>query len=360
MSDSDAVVETDHLTKRYGEFTALDSLTLQVGKGQILGFIGPNGAGKTTTIRILVGLSKPTSGFARIAGADCLQDSRKIKRLVGYMPDEFGSYNNMRVHEYLDFFGAAYGIGRRDRNLRIDEVLEIASAMYMKDLFVDALSRGMQQKIAICRTMMHDPQVLILDEPASGLDPQARIEMRGLLLRLSELGKTLIVTSHILPELARVCDLVAMITRGKLRAFGTLDEIMRDVQQRRTFEIVLVSEDQVDRVAGIVRQWLEQRSAIQNTQRSELANAPSEVTGAPAESIVRFSTGLSDQDVAPLLTHLIQQNETIVQFREVATDLEDAFLTVANSGGEESSESAPSETGDPSVSADAVSEADSP
>jgi ABC-2 type transport system ATP-binding protein len=322
MPDPIPVVETVQLTKRYDEFTALDSLSITVGKGQILGFIGPNGAGKTTTIRILVGLLRPTSGTARIAGADCVTESRKIKRLVGYMPDDFGKYNNMRVTEYLDFFGAAYGIGRRERVRRIDEVLEIAGATYMKDLFADALSRGMQQRVAIARTLMHDPEVLILDEPANGLDPQARIDMRGMLLRLSEMGKTLIVTSHILPELARVCDLVAMITRGKLRAFGTLDEIMRDIQQRRTFEIQLVESDQVDRVAQRVGQWIEQSDPA----------CRGGVVPAAAETMVRFQTGLDDRQIPPLLAHLIQSGEAIAQFREVPTDLEDAFLSVAGSG----------------------------
>lgn len=342
MSDSIPVVETVDLTKRYDEFTALDSLSITVGKGQILGFIGPNGAGKTTTIRILVGLLRPTSGTARIAGADCVTESRKIKRLVGYMPDDFGKYNNMRVAEYLDFFGAAYGIGRRQRVRRIDEVLEIAGATYMKDLFVDALSRGMQQRVAIARTLMHDPEVLILDEPANGLDPQARIDMRGMLLRLGEMGKTLIVTSHILPELARVCDLVAMITRGKLRAFGTLDEIMQDIQQQRTFEIQLVESAQVDRVVQQVRQWMSQ------ADEGDHAN----VTPAPAETMVRFQTGLGDRELTPLLSHLIENGEAIAQFREVPTDLEDAFLSVAGSGATDTAE-----TGERSKDADSESEA---
>jgi ABC-2 type transport system ATP-binding protein len=320
VNDSQPVVETKELTKRYDEFTALDSLSIQVHRGQILGFIGPNGAGKTTTIRILVGLLKPTSGSATIAGADCLTESRKIKRLVGYMPDDFGKYSNMRVSEYLDFFGAAYGIGRTARMKRIGEVLDISGAEYMRDLFVDALSRGMQQRVAIARTLMHDPEVLILDEPANGLDPQARIDMRGMLLRLAEMGKTLIVTSHILPELARVCDVVAMITKGKLRAFGTLDEIMRDVQQRRTFEVQLVESEQVARVASLIEDWMNQ------------ANETSDVQGAEAEAMVRFTTQLSDRDVTPLLSHLVGGGEAIAQFREVPTDLEDAFLSVAGSG----------------------------
>lgn len=326
MSHSETVVETTELTKCYDDFTALDALTMRVGKGEILGFIGPNGAGKTTTIRILVGLSKPTSGTATIAGANCLTESRKIKRLVGYMPDDFGAYPNMRVNEYLDFFGAAYGIARRQRLKRIDEVLDITGATYMHDLYVDALSRGMQQRVAIARTLMHDPQVLILDEPANGLDPQARIDMRVMLLRLSEMGKTLIVTSHILSELARICNVVAMITKGKLRAFGTLDEIMRDVQQRRTFEVMLIAEDQVDRVGGTVRRWLSERIGDENVD--------AEVTCATTEMMVRFSTRLNDHEVAPLLSHLVRQGEAVVQFREIATDLEDAFLSVANAGDE--------------------------
>ncbi|MDC0317553.1 ABC transporter ATP-binding protein [bacterium] len=323
VNDTTAVIQIDQLTKQYGEFTALDSLSMQVEQGQIMGFIGPNGAGKTTTIKILVGLLKPTSGTARIAGADCLSESRKIKNLVGYMPDDFGKYNNMRVSEYLDFFGAVYGIARKPRLMRVDEVLEIAGATYMKDLFVDALSRGMQQRVALARTMMHDPEVLILDEPANGLDPQARIDMRTLLLKLSDMGKTLIVTSHILPELARVCDVVAMITKGRLRAFGTVDSIMKDIQQRRTFEIQLLQRECVVDVTKAVQAWLDQ-------QASQERGGPGKATGAEAEQMVRFNTSLADEAIAPLLAQLVQQGQPVSQFREVTTDLEDAFLHVAN------------------------------
>ncbi|MDG2468782.1 MAG: ABC transporter ATP-binding protein [Pirellulaceae bacterium] len=310
---SQVVVETFSLTKRYGNFTALDDLSISINKGQILGFIGPNGAGKTTTIKILVGLAKPTAGSAMIDGIDCFKKSRAVKRLVGYMPDTFGSYDNMRVREYLDFFGAAFGIPWRKRGKRISEVLDVTNASYMKDLFVESLSHGMKQRIGIARTLLHDPQVLILDEPANGLDPQARIEMRELLLNLADMGKTLIVTSHILPELSRICDQVAIITKGTLRAYGSLEEIMRDVSQKRTIEI--------------------QMTCLEDGKKAEaeLSNhheLVSEISLSEAESIVRFKTDVSDKKLAVILAHLIDIRLGVVQFKELQTDLEDAFLSV--------------------------------
>ena len=313
---SEAVVSTNDLTKRYGEFVALDSLTMEINRGQILGFIGPNGAGKTTTIKILVGLSKPTSGTASIAGHDCERDARAIKRLVGYMPDTFGSYDNMRVREYLDFFGAAFRIPRKQRKQRIAETLDLTGSEYMKDRYVDSLSHGMKQRVAVARTMLHDPEVLILDEPANGLDPNARIEMRNLLLRLADIGKTLIVTSHILPELSRICDTVAMITHGKLRAFGTLEDIMKEVNQRRSFEVQLLKKENVHRCAELVRHGLGENTDVEVSE---------------AESIVRFTTDRSDQILARLNTALGERSLGVVQFREVVQSLEDAFLSVTKS-----------------------------
>src|SRR5919205_3764850 len=257
MPPGEPVVETRELTKKYGSVLALDRLTLTVERGQILGFVGPNGAGKTTTIKILVGLARPTSGSAWVAGVDCVKEARKLKHLVGYMPDTFGSYDNMRVAEYLDFFGAAFGIPRRQRARRIGEALETAGAGSFRDLYVEALSHGMKQRVAIARTLLHDPEVLILDEPANGLDPQARIEMRELLLELARRGKTLLVTSHVLPELARVCHRVAIITRGKLRALGTLPEITRQLSQLRPMEVLLTGAEQIDRVAALIREHVE-------------------------------------------------------------------------------------------------------
>jgi ABC-2 type transport system ATP-binding protein len=317
MGTDGPVVQTHELTKKYGRFLALDRLTMSVGRGQILGFIGPNGAGKTTTIKILVGLARPTAGWATVAGVDCVAEPRRVKRLIGYMPDTFGSYDNMRVREYLDFFGAAFAIPRRPRAKRIDEVLDLAGASTFKDLYVESLSHGMKQRVAIARTLLHDPVALILDEPANGLDPQARIEMRQLLLGLAARGKTLIVTSHILPELARICNQVAIITRGKLRAYGTLDEITRQLSQLRTMEVLLTSADAIDRVVALVRSQIEPGA---------------DVSASPAELAVRFRTAKAEDELAGLLAALVGAGLAVTQFREVQTDLEEAFMTVAMAG----------------------------
>ena len=307
------VLRTENLTKRYGDFCALSDLSIHVDRGQILGFIGPNGAGKTTTIKILVGMSRPTSGNAWIAGVNCSENSAKIKHLVGYMPDRFGSYDNMRVREYLDFFGAMFGISVKVRRNRIAEVMEITNTAYMQDKFVESLSHGMQQRIGIARTLLHDPKVLIFDEPANGLDPKARIEMRELLLRLASEGKTLIVTSHILPELARICDTVAMITGGRLQAFGTLDDVMRKLCPTRSYEVQLVSPEH-----------------IEEAFKQICLRAPAEsISISRQERTLRFPTSDSDEEMASLLRQLVNANIPIAQFREVAGDLEDAFLTVA-------------------------------
>lgn len=312
---AEPVIDIRQLTKRYGEFTALHELTLQVPGGHVLGLIGPNGAGKTTAIRILAGLLRPTSGTAVIAGADCVKQAREIKRLIGYMPDRFGSYDNMRVHEYLDFFGAAFGIPRRQRVTRIEVVMETTGVMYMRDKFVDSLSHGMGQRVAIARTLLHDPRVIILDEPANGLDPQARIEMRELILKLARMGKTLLVTSHILPELARICDTVAIMTHGRLRAFGTVDQIGHLVSQRRTMEVLLVSAEHVSAAAEIIRHGLE---------------ADAEVTESPTEALVRFRTAVPEETLGQLLGKLVRANLPVTQFRELQTDLEEAFMSFAN------------------------------
>lgn len=312
---SQHVLETQNLTKRYGSFTALDDLSIHVDKGQILGFIGPNGAGKTTTIKILVGLSRPTSGTATIAGVQCTENAAKIKRLVGYMPDRFGSYDNMRVHEYLDFFGAIYSIPAKQRKRRIEEVMDITNTTYMQDKYVESLSHGMQQRVGIARTLLHDPEVLILDEPANGLDPKARIEMRQLLLRLASEGKTLIVTSHILPELARICNVVAIVTKGKLRAFGSVDDVMSRLCPQRNYEIQLARGEDLPKAEQLLASHL-------------LESEP--IAASLAERVLRFPTVRTEMELATILQQLVAANLPIAQYREVTSDLEDAFLSVAD------------------------------
>jgi len=314
MASSTApVVVTENLCKSYGDFTALRDLTIHVERGQILGFIGPNGAGKTTTIKILVGLSRPSSGTATIAGVNCSENAAKIKHLVGYMPDRFGSYDNMRVREYLDFFGAVFSIPSAQRRKRIDEVLDVTNATYMQDKFVESLSHGMQQRVGIARTLLHNPEVLILDEPANGLDPSARIEMREILLRLASEGKTLIVTSHILPELSRICDSVAIVTGGRLQAFGKLDDVMRELCPVRSYEVQLVRDDQLEQAERILNNVL----------------PDAKVTLSRPERMLRFPTADTEESLALLLSGLINGGVQVAQFREVVGDLEDAFLSVA-------------------------------
>ncbi|MFG0250536.1 MAG: ABC transporter ATP-binding protein [Phycisphaeraceae bacterium JB051] len=221
------MIQTINLTKRYGELTALSNLNLTIEQGDCFGFIGPNGAGKTTTIKILATLLKPTWGEARVDGLSVGPVSaRKVRRVIGYVPDYFGSYDDMVVHEYLSFFAAAYDIhGKKARDV-IGDVLDLTDLAYKVDAEVNSLSRGMQQRLSVARVLLHDPKVLLLDEPASGLDPRARIEIRELLKELHRMGKTILISSHILLELADLCDKVGIIEQGELKYTGTVDDIL--------------------------------------------------------------------------------------------------------------------------------------
>ncbi len=222
-----AMIETINLTKRYGELTALDNLNLKIEQGQCFGFIGPNGAGKTTTIKILATLLKPTWGEARIDGLSVGPvHARQVRSVIGYVPDYFGTYDDMVVKEYLEFFASAYGIYGNKREAVIDDVLNLTDLSYKIDAEVNGLSRGMKQRLSVARVLLHDPKVLLLDEPASGLDPRARIEMRELLKELHRMGKTVLISSHILLELAELCNVIGIIEQGKLHYHGTVREIM--------------------------------------------------------------------------------------------------------------------------------------
>ena len=227
------VVETRNLTKQYGMFTALSDLTMTIERGAIHGFIGPNGAGKTTTMRILATLLEPSHGQAWVSGYPVTEEPYEVRRRIGYMPDFFGVYDNMKVWEYLDFFAAAYHVPAARRPGMIDDLLALVDLSIKKDNFVEDLSRGMKQRLCLARTLVHEPDLLILDEPASGLDPRARIELRELLKELRNMGKTILVSSHILTELAEMCTHVAIIERGRLLISGKVDDILQAMQPAR-------------------------------------------------------------------------------------------------------------------------------
>lgn len=255
------IIQTINLTKRYGKLVALSGLHLNIEEGECFGYIGPNGAGKTTTIRILATLLQPTWGEAKVCGHTVGYESRIIRPLIGYVPDFFGAYEDMVVQEYLEFFAAAYNIHGDQRKRVVGDVLELTDLAYKRDALVDGLSRGMKQRLSVARVLLHDPRVLFLDEPASGLDPRARIEMRELLKELRRMGKTIIISSHILHELAELCTTVGIIERGELLFHGPLDDIIRRTRSGTLVEVkvgnhqerampVLQQLDQVDNVSA--------------------------------------------------------------------------------------------------------------
>src|SRR3954447_26476823 len=243
QGDKSPMIETRDLTKMYGELYALDRLTLKLDRRDVYGFIGPNGAGKTTTMRILAALLTPTWGEATVCGYSIYNGAKDIRRVIGYMPDFFGVYDDMKVTEYLEFFAAAYRIKGPERRKKCDQVLELVDLGYKRDALVTSLSRGMTQRLGLARVLLHDPQVLLLDEPASGLDPRARIEMRELIKELRGMNKTIMVSSHILPELSDICNKIGIIERGKLIFNGTVDEAIRQVRQKRVY-VVSVGKEQ--------------------------------------------------------------------------------------------------------------------
>ena len=232
-------IETRDLTKMYGDLYALNRLTLKLEKGDVYGFIGPNGAGKTTTMRILATLLNPSWGEATVCGYSIYNNAKEIRRVMGYMPDFFGVYDDMKVIEYLEFFAAAYRIKGPERRRKCDQVLDLVDLGYKRDALVTSLSRGMTQRLGLARVLLHEPQVLLLDEPASGLDPRARIEMRELIKELRSMGKTIMLSSHILPELADVCNKIGIIERGKLLFDGDVQSAIQKVRQRTRIDVMV-------------------------------------------------------------------------------------------------------------------------
>jgi ABC-2 type transport system ATP-binding protein len=303
------MIKTQNLTKHYKNFVALKDLTLEIQKGHIFGYIGPNGAGKTTTIRILCGLLKQTSGKAWISGVEVTPGNlQEIKRLVGYLPDYFGVYDQMSVWEFLDFFAAAYKISTKIRRKRIQDVLELTEAEYMIDYQMNSLSRGMRQRVGIAKTLLHDPRVIILDEPTSGLDPQARIEVRELIAQLRKLGKTILLSSHILHELSMVCDQIGIIDRGVLLVSGEVEDVMRKYQQH----LVILIE-----VTGDAQKARDLLQAQKNVEKVE-------VTG----NVLHVAFKGVETELPDLLKTLVTAGIPVVWFQEVQADLEQLFLKV--------------------------------
>lgn len=248
----------DGLTRYYGSFLALDHLSLTIHDGELHGFVGPNGAGKTTTMRILATLLKPTEGTAALDGVDVAGHPREIRRLMGYMPDFFGVYDRLKAWEYLDFYARCYGFGQKECRRMTDSLLELVNLTDKRDSYVDVLSRGMKQRLCLARALIHDPRLLILDEPASGMDPRARAEMKGILRTLKDMGKTVLISSHILPELSEMCDSLTIIDHGRLVFSGSVEELGRHMSGNAPIRVRLAAgaeADAIEAAVTLIRQY---------------------------------------------------------------------------------------------------------
>jgi ABC-2 type transport system ATP-binding protein len=308
------MVDIQHLRKDYRNLTAVKNLSLRLEQGDIFGFIGPNGAGKTTTIKMLATLLRPTAGRAYIDGIDVTREPEKVRGIIGYMPDFFGVYDDIKVWEYLDFFAAAYKIPRDRRPQIIDDVLELTDLTGKRDAYVEELSRGMKQRLCLAKTLVHDPKVLLLDEPASGLDPRARIEIKELLKELKSMGKTIIISSHILPELADFCNKIGIIEQGEMIVSGDVNEIMRQVTGGKILDL-RVAED-AERAVAIL-------TALPDVKGAR--RGPGEA-GRGEEIKVEY-TGDAGETYR-LLDALRDGGIKVLAMAEQQTDLEDIFLKV--------------------------------
>ncbi len=302
------MIETRDLTKKYGELFAVKGLDLKLERGDVFGFIGPNGAGKTTAMRMLATLLNPTWGEAYICGHSIYTKPKEIRRVIGYMPDFFGVYDDMKVLEYLEFFAAAYRIKGPQRRKICNEVLELVDLTYKRDELVTSLSRGMTQRLGLARVLLHDPQVLLLDEPASGLDPRARIEIRGLLKELRKMGKTIMVSSHILPELADICNKIGIIERGELLVNSDVADVMRKVRQRTVLNVGVVTD-----VEGAGR-LLEQHDDVDQVE--------------VRDGLLIVTLLNTTADYSHLPTALVEAGYRLTLFKEDELNLETAFMAL--------------------------------
>ncbi len=306
MSDREVMVETDELRKEFDGVVAVDDLNLQLERGDIFGFIGPNGAGKTTTIRMLATLLKPTSGSAYIGGYDVCRWSGKVRGIIGYMPDSFGVYGHLKVREYLDFFAAAYKIPKRDRAGLIQDCLELTDLSGKRESYIRNLSRGMKQRVCLAKTLVHDPEVLLLDDPASGLDPGARLEIKEILRELGSMGKTVFISSNILPELVDLCSKIGIIEDGRLLASGDANLILSELGA----PLVLAVE--VHEGMEKAREILERRPDVENI----------DIKG----NILKINYTGRSEDIHEILSELVNENVEVSSFHESSLGLESAFL----------------------------------
>ncbi len=310
-----AIIEIQNLTKRFGRRVAVDDISMGVEQGEIFGLVGPNGAGKTTTMRMLVTLLQPDSGEIHVGGHSVRKNPREARRRLGYMPDSFGVYGDMTVQEYLDFFGACYKIDPAKRAALIADLLELVEIGHRRNDMVDTLSTGLKQRLGLARVLMHDPDVLVLDEPASGLDPRARVEIRELLREIARLGKTILFSSHILADVAELCTRVAIMENGKLAALGSLEQLNAHLIPHRILHLGLLK-------------------TINGEQaRLALTNLPGIVAVRPLEGLHQtewhtFEADFSGDDAAlhALLKEILAQNLPLVQFSENTQTLEEVFL----------------------------------
>lgn len=300
------------LTKNYGSFTAVNHLTLHIPEGDLFGFVGPNGAGKTTTIRIVCGLLKASGGSVQIGGTAAAVGSRQMKRLIGYVPDFFGVYDNLKVWEYMDMYGSMYGMYSRDIAKLTDDLLELVNLSDKKEVYVDTLSRGMKQRLCVARALLHNPKLLILDEPSSGLDPRARVEMKELLKNLHSMGKTIVISSHILSELSEMCSSIGIMNRGQLVTAGRIEDIMQQISGGRRIHIHIASE-----MEPAVRMLKEQAGVTVESVR---------------ENEMIITHGGTEEEICALIGRMIQNQVILTGFHREEGSLESLFMKLTGGG----------------------------
>ncbi|MFX3635538.1 MAG: ATP-binding cassette domain-containing protein [Candidatus Pristimantibacillus sp.] len=306
------MIEIKGLTKTFGTFQALKSIDLIIPKGTVFGFVGPNGAGKSTTMSILATLMAPSSGYAKVDGFDVTEHPSEVRKRIGYMPDFFGVYDQFKTIEYMHFYGASYGIPKDEREQLIPQLLELVNLSDKKNAYVDTLSRGMKQRLCLARCLVHDPELLILDEPASGLDPRARIEMREILRELKAMGKTIIISSHILPELAEMVDEIGVIEHGQMIAQGNVADIQNRMRVKRILYVRLLERE------AEAEQFLQEQPFVNRIMRDERG--------------IHIHFGGQDEEQWDLMQQMIAAGFKLVSFSEAQTNLEDVFLEITKGG----------------------------